>query len=76
MAKIGSLGDFKLPTGGKGNIFNLNDWFGLVLGSAMLLLTFAMGQRVARKVDSIVPRDQSIRPIINQPAQTKTKMYV
>lgn len=52
---MAKLTDFTTPTGVKGNLFDLQSIWGLILGTVVLLATFAMGQNVANKVSGKVP---------------------
>lgn len=62
------LGDFQTPTGAKGNIFNITDVGGLILGAVVLIFTFAMGQNLAGKLSGKAPfLDGQIDPITKQP---------
>lgn len=66
---MAKLGDFKLPTGGSGNVFSLGDIMSLVIGSMVLLFTFAWGQKAYQMANRVMPaplRD-SIDPIITAP---------
>lgn len=49
------LTDFTTPTGVKGNILNIGQIWSLVLGTMVLIVTFAMGQNVANKISGRVP---------------------
>jgi hypothetical protein len=65
---VAKLGDFKTPTGASGNIFRISDWFALILGSVVLLITFAMGQNFANKLNGKVPLlDAQPDPVFKQP---------
>lgn len=49
------LTDFETFTGVKGNLFDLGKLWSLILGSLVLIFTFAMGQNLAAKVSGRVP---------------------
>lgn len=49
------LTDFKTPTGATGNLLDPTSWLQLIIGAAVLLITFAMGQNLASKVSGKVP---------------------
>jgi hypothetical protein len=52
---VKNVGDFQTPTGAKGNLFNLKDMWGLILGGFVLLFTFATAQNLARKASDRFP---------------------
>lgn len=72
---MAKLTDFQTPTGAKGNLLDPSSWLALILGSAVLLITFAMGQNVASKISGRVPMlDSTIeKPYVDRPAPVQTK---
>lgn len=48
---MAKLGDFKTPTGASGNLFDINSWIGLILGTIVLFVTFGLGQKVAQNLN-------------------------
>ena len=66
--KVTNILDFTTPTGAKGNVFSIKSWVSLILGSFMLLVTFAMGQSLknafAKKFTMV---DTNIESIIKNP---------
>jgi len=65
-------GDFVTQTGQKGNILNPNDWFKMILGGVVLIITFATSQNIVKnigeKIGGKVPYvDTDIDPITRQP---------
>lgn len=61
-------GQFTLPTGATGNVFSISSMWSLILGVFVLLLTFALGQNLARKVSGAVP---VLDTTVEQPWQTQ-----
>lgn len=65
---IANILDFTMPTGAKGNMLSVKSWLSLILGSFMLLITFALGQSLknmfAKKFTGI---DTNIESIIKDP---------
>jgi hypothetical protein len=49
------LTKFQTPTGATGDVLNPSSWLSLVIGSVVLIITFALGQNVANKIGSKVP---------------------
>lgn len=50
------LTDFEIPVGGsKGNLFNVGDWWGLILGGVVLAIVIGMGVTIYRAVSARVP---------------------
>ncbi len=77
---MAKLGDYKLPTGGTGNITSVGDIISLVLGSMVLLFTFAWGQKLYQTANRVMPGPlkDNIDPIIPAPtaaAQPQKSVY-
>lgn len=53
------LFDFETPTGSKGNLANPQDVLKGVMGVVAMILFLAVGQQVAKKVDSVLPGNTS-----------------
>lgn len=53
---IKSLGDFTTPTGTRGNVFSIESWGSMILGTVVLIVTFSMGQHFADKLQNKMPR--------------------
>lgn len=77
---MAKLTNFKTPTGQTGNILNPKDWFSMVLGVMVLLITFALGQKftsvVGEKASFV---DTSIEKPYNDPQpkpEGKGKVYM
>lgn len=64
---MAKLTDFQTPTGAKGNILDPSSWISLILGSLVLIVTFALGQNVVQKLGSKVPFDTTIDPLVKTP---------
>lgn len=64
------LTDFTTPTGVKGNILNIGQLWSLMLGTLVLIVTFAMGQNLANKVSGRVPMVDST---IEQPWKSEVQ---
>lgn len=64
---MAKLTDFTTPTGAKGNILDPTSWFSMILGSLVLIVTFALGQNLVQKVGSKVPFDTTIDPLVKTP---------
>lgn len=47
---MAKLTDFKTPTGVSGNILDPKVWLQLIVGSAVAIIAFAMGQNLANTV--------------------------
>lgn len=70
---MAKLTDFKTPTGATGNLLSPSSWLQLIVGSAVLIITFAMGQNLANKVGGRVPFvDSTIERPYVVPQQTTT----
>lgn len=72
---MASLLDFKTPTGQTGNILKPGTWVPMIWGAMVLILTFAMGQSLLRKVP--FPRfvDTQPEPVFVQEPKQKFKRY-
>lgn len=77
MAKA-KLANFTTPTGVQGNLFDLGSIWSLVLGSVVLLATFAMGQNVARAVTGKVPAIDTTpeKPFRDVPVKSESQKRV
>jgi len=77
---LAKLTDFQTPFGATGNIFSLQSWVGLIVGSLVLIIAFATAQNIGKKISGRVPAvDTQIDPIWSQPApmkDTKTQVRV
>lgn len=76
---MAKLTDFKTPTGATGNLLQPSSWLQLIIGSAVLLITFAMGQNLANKVGGKVPfiDSQIEKPYVTpQPVSSQNKVEV
>jgi hypothetical protein len=49
------LTEFKTPTGQSGNILDPSSWWGLILGTVVLLATFTMGQKLGNAIGAKLP---------------------
>lgn len=66
---MAKLTDFQTPFGATGNIFSLQSWVGLIVGSLVLIIAFATAQNIGKKISGKVPAvDTNIDPIWSQPA--------
>lgn len=77
MAK--KLTDFQTPTGATGNLLSPASWLQLIIGSAVLLITFAMGQNLASKIGGKVPfvDSQIEKPYVEpRPVSAQNKVEV
>lgn len=71
------LTDFKTPTGVTGNLLNFGQLWQLILGSMVLLLTFAMGQNILGKLSGRVPFvDTQIEQPWNSPQSAQPRKEV
>lgn len=52
---MAKLTEFQTPTGAKGNILDPSSWVQMILGSAVLFLTLAIGQNVANRASGKAP---------------------
>lgn len=69
---MAKLTDFQTPFGATGNIFSLQSWVGLIVGSLVLIIAFATAQNIGKKISGRVPAvDTQIDPIWSQPAPMK-----
>lgn len=73
---MAKLGTFQTPTGAKGSIFSPSDWLSLVVGAVVLIVTFAVGQDLAKKLGGVAPVDTTIdrpwkTPTVPQPENTQ-----
>jgi hypothetical protein len=67
--KLKKLTDFQTPFGATGNIFSLQSWLGLIVGSLVLIIAFATAQNIGKRISGRVPAiDTNIDPIWSQPA--------
>lgn len=57
---MAKLGTFKTPTGATGSIFNIGDWVSMIIGAVVLIVTFAVGQDLAKKIGGVAPVDTQI----------------
>lgn len=79
---MAKLGEFQTPTGAKGSIFNVSDWFSLILGAVVLLITFALGQNFTQKLGSKLPVDTTVdqpwksNPVILQNANNQKQRNI
>ncbi|MCT4564159.1 MAG: hypothetical protein N4A68_07530 [Maledivibacter sp.] len=66
------FGEFITPVGQKGNIFKVDDWLKMILGSAVMLFAFGWGQRVYQEGNKHLPSGmkENIEPVFNQPRIT------
>lgn len=55
-----NLGSFTTPMGASGNIFSVNSWFSMILGTVVLFVTFGLGQKLAQKADGKFGLDTNI----------------
>lgn len=53
--KLKKLTDFQTPFGATGNIFSLQSWIGLIVGSLVLIIAFATAQNIGKKISGRVP---------------------
>lgn len=66
---MAKLTDFQTPFGATGNIFSLQSWIGLIVGSLVLIIAFATAQNIGKKISGRVPAvDTNIDPIWSAPA--------
>ena len=71
------LTDFQTPFGATGNIFSLQSWVGLIIGTLVLIIAFATAQNIGKKISGRVPGiDTQIDPLWNQPAPMQNKPQV
>lgn len=74
---MAKLTDFKTPTGQSGNILSVSSWSQMILGSAVLFMTVAIGQNLVGKVGSRTPfLDTQIDKPWNDPQPTAPKNSV
>jgi hypothetical protein len=74
LAKLTDFTKFQTPTGATGNLLSPQSWLSLILGTVMLLATFAIGQNVSKRVSERIPAvDTTIDPIISQPIMGNRK---
>jgi hypothetical protein len=66
------LTEFQTPTGAKGNLLSPASWLQLIIGSAVMIATFAMGQSFLKRVGTKLPIDTQIDPIISVPNVAKS----
>lgn len=72
VAKAGEILKVKTPTGNTVNLGSGKDWLTAILGSAFLLVTFGLGQKVANYADKKVTMvDASIKMPGASPVQNK-----
>lgn len=57
---MAKLGQFQTPTGAKGNIFSLDSWVSMIVGAVVLIVTFAIGQDLAKKIGGVAPVDTTV----------------
>lgn len=69
---MAKLTDFTTPTGAKGNILDISSWSQMILGSMVLLATFAIGQNFLNKASSKIPIDTQIDPIVKMPSMASS----
>lgn len=68
MRKLAKLGNFETPAGGKGNLFDIGSWGGMILGSMVMILTFGIGEHIASRIQGRVPATQVTQPWQSVPA--------
>lgn len=79
MKGLGNLLKVRIPGVKEGSVTDAGYVMSLILGWALMILTFGIGQRVAKSVDKAVPQyDASPKKIINEPTTIKSdgKVYI
>lgn len=69
---MAKLTDFKTPTGATGNLLSPSSWLQLILGTVVLLVTFAVGQNLVQKGSQKLPFDTTIDPVVKMPSMASS----
>lgn len=64
---MAKMTEFQTPMGARGNLLSPSSWIQLILGAVVMIITFAVGQNITKKVGSKLPIDTQPDPFFSTP---------